>query len=429
MNGANEGPTEVLAALGRAANVESEQLDAVLARITETAARTLGVRRVNVWLYAADRATMTCVDDHDAALGTHRSGEVLRVEDAPAYFAALDRVRGVVAFDARADPRTTGLRPYLLAHDVSAVLDVPLLRSGHVVGVVCHEHVGEPRSFREDETAFAAAIGDLVSLALETDRRVRAEAEQRALLEQVERLRRLDTVGWIAAGVAHDLRNLLTIVFTNVDLLRDPRASPERALDAIERAAGRARDLCTLLLQSSGHAPESRQPLDAAEVVEELLRLVERSRPRQVALDWRPTPALPTIEASPAGVQRVLLNLVTNALEAMPPEGGRIVVSLRRDAPDDAPAWDFRAGGPCVVLEVADDGRGMDAATAARAGDPFFTTKSTGTGHGFGLATVLGTMRSHAGALDLRSAPGEGTRVCAWFPVRAPDPAQRNTPM
>jgi signal transduction histidine kinase len=408
----HERASEVLAQLSRSADVESRGIGDILATITETAARTLGVARVSVWLYDAPRSAITCIEDFRARDGHHASGQVLRVADSPRYFEALEHARGVVTLDAIADPRTMELRPYLHEHGVTALLDVPLLRSGHVVGVVCHEHVGGDRRFDEDDLVFATAIGDLVSLALETDGRQRAERE-------LARLRRLDTVGWVAAGVAHDLRNLLTIVFTNVDLLRSPRTARPRALDDIERAAVRARDLCTLLLQSSGQTPETRERLDAREVVEDLLRLVERSRPAAVAMDWRPTPGLPRIEASPAGLHRVVLNLVTNALEALPPEGGRITVTLRAGTPQDAPSWDFRVDrqGLLVALEVRDDGRGMDPATAARAGDPFFTTKTTGVGHGFGLATVLGTIRAHQGALHLSSRPGEGTAVTAWFPV------------
>lgn len=418
MAGMHERAAQVLADLARQSDVEARSVEDVLAHITETAARTLDVQRVNVWLYDTARATITCVEDYDRVLEDHGSGAVLRVEDSPRYFEALDQLRGVAAFDARTDPRMTGLRTYLRAHGVSAVLDVPLLRSGHVVGVVCHEHVGEPRAFDEWEGAFAAAIGDLVSLVLETDRRVRAERERRLLVEQLARSRQVDSLGWVAAGVAHDLRNLLTVVFTNVDLLQ---AGPHpQALAHIERAAERARDLCTLLLESSGRLPAQRTSVDAARVTRELLGLLATTRRSDVAVDLVVAPNVAPVLAEAAGLERVLLNLVTNATEAMPPEGGRVTVSLRPGAPDDRPGWDFRADPalPTVVLQVQDDGRGMDAVTEERAVEPFFTTKTTsGSGSGFGLATVVGTARSHQGAFDLTSTPGAGTTVRVWFPA------------
>lgn len=415
----HERASQVLADLARIADPEARGIEEILATIAETASRTLRLQRVNVWLYDRTRTSITCVEDWDAALGEHQSGAVLRVEDSPRYFEALDQLREVVAFDTHLDPRMAGLRPYLRAHHVSAMLDAPVLQSGRVVGVVCHEHVEGPRTFEEWETAFAAAIGDLVSLVLETDRRVRAERERRVLAEQLVRSRQIDSLGWVAAGVAHDLRNVLTVVFTNLDVLRRPGAHPS-SLDAIERAAERARDLCTLLLESSGRVPPVRAPVDVGEVLREIVQLVDVGRRPAVAVDVAVDPAVPPVLAERTTVQRVVLNLVTNALEALPDGGGRVTLSLRPGRPSDEPRWDFRdvRAAPSAVIEVSDDGRGMDEATAERSVEPFFSTKTNGgASNGFGLPTVLGAVRGHHGAFDLQSAPGQGTRVRVWLPV------------
>jgi two-component system, cell cycle sensor histidine kinase and response regulator CckA len=392
----HERAASVLAALSRSVDLEARSVEDLLAMISETAAATLQVKRVNIWLYDQDRTQIVCIEDFEVELGDHSSGAVLNIADAPQYFHALEWLREVATFDAHTDPRMVGLRSYLRAHGVSAMLDAPLLASGRVIGVVCHEHVGSPRTFVDWEKAFAGAIGDLVSLVLETDRRLRSEREQRYLAEQLARRVQVDSVGWIATGVAHDLRNLLTVVLTNVDMLRAGKGV-DRALEHIERAAGRAGDLCTLLLESSGHLLAQRAPVDVPEVVREVLLITEATRPPDIAFDLDVPPDLPVVLA---------------------PGGGRVGIAVRMGVPADAPRWDFREGNPgTVVLEVSDSGRGMDRATANRCTEPFFTTKNSGSGHGFGLATVLGTVRSHQGAFDLETVEHRGTRVWVWLPV------------
>jgi two-component system cell cycle sensor histidine kinase/response regulator CckA len=418
MHELHERASQVLADLARGANVEHRTVGQVLATITETAAATLEVGRVNVWLYDSARERLVCVDDFVRATGDHGSGAVLRVADSPRYFEALDRLRGVTAFDTHTDPRMQGLRPYLRAHGVSAMLDAPLLQSGAVVGVVCHEHVGTARVFDEWEQSFAGAIGDLVSLVLETDRRVRAERDRSRLSERLARREQVDSLGWVAAGVAHDFRNLLTIVFTNLEVLR-AGITRERSLDDIERAAVRARDLCTLLLESSGQVPPTPARLDAPELLRDLLALTERARPANVVVDLDIPPGIPAVYADPSALQRIVHNLLTNAFESMPPEGGRITVSLSTTPPGPAPRWDFREAveAPMVQLAVHDSGGGMEPATAARAGQPFFTTKTNGPGNGFGLSTVLGMVRGHHGCLTLETERGAGTLVRVWLPA------------
>ncbi|HEX6763967.1 MAG TPA: GAF domain-containing protein, partial [Polyangiaceae bacterium] len=133
----------VLGALGRIADVEQQRLDDVLSTITESAARTLEVARVNIWLYDDARTRIECIEGYDQASNQHERGAVLLAEKYPHYFAALERLRSVTAMDVETDPRTQELlESYLVPLGIGSMLDVPILRSGHVVGVICHEHVG-----------------------------------------------------------------------------------------------------------------------------------------------------------------------------------------------------------------------------------------------------------------------------------------------
>jgi PAS domain S-box-containing protein len=151
--------------------------ETALERITETAAVVLDVPRVNVWLFDDDRDTLQCVDHFEKSSDTHDSGRELVAENYPAYVEALESNRSIVAPDAVADPRTTELGDYLEANDVQALLDSTIRSEGDVVGVVCHEHVGGPRAWTDDETEFANDVADLVQRGLRNRERVERRSE------------------------------------------------------------------------------------------------------------------------------------------------------------------------------------------------------------------------------------------------------------
>ncbi len=413
-----EHASRIMAELARAADVENREPMDVIRHIAETAARTLGVARVNVWLYDDERSTIRCIDDFDAVLEEHTSGAVLRAQHAPAYFAALEVLRDVASFDVATDPRTQGLGRYLRAHRVTTMLDAPLLRSGHVVGVVCHEDTGAPRIFQPWERAFAAGVGDLVSLVLETERRVRAEREQRRLEAVIARHEQVRSLGMLAAGVAHDFRTLLTLVQGNVELARSEPGGIEERLSAIERATDRAAELCELLLTWSGRAPRADTAVALGPLVDELVHLLRVRLPTGVRVVTTIASDLPAFRADATQVRQVVLSLLTNAIDAVSAGGGEVRVSALVDdgPPPDAEAYDFRAGpGRAVCLVVDDDGIGMEPEVARRAFEPFWTTKQTGTG--FGLSTVLGVVRGHEGALAVRTTPRGGTTFRVWWPL------------
>ncbi|WP_242493441.1 GAF domain-containing protein [Haloarcula hispanica] len=151
--------------------------ETALERITETAADVLDVPRINVWLFDDDHDTLQCVDHFDKPSGIHESTMELDVENYPAYVEALESNRSIVAHNAIEDPRTAELRDYLEKHDVQALLDSTIRSEGTVVGVVCHEHVGGPREWTDDETEFANDIADLVQQVLRTRERIKRTSE------------------------------------------------------------------------------------------------------------------------------------------------------------------------------------------------------------------------------------------------------------
>jgi len=169
----------VLARLVRSTVMEDSDLSGVLRAITEAAAAALEVERVNIWMFDRERTRIRCIQAYERGANSHTQGDEILASVAPSYFVALGELRTVAAFDALNDPRTRELASYLQPRGITTLLDAPLYQRGELAGVVCHEHVGPPRQWSGDEQAFAGSVGDLVSLAIETDRRIRAERSPR----------------------------------------------------------------------------------------------------------------------------------------------------------------------------------------------------------------------------------------------------------
>jgi two-component system cell cycle sensor histidine kinase/response regulator CckA len=246
--------------------------------------------------------------------------------------------------------------------------------------------------------------------------------ERRLLDEKLRQSERLESLGRLAGGVAHDFNNLLTPILGNASLLRR-QLPPDLALHAltrdIEQAARRAGELTHQLLAYTGRSQPELEPIRLSELVEELCRLFEKTTPKGVTLCRKVAEDLPPIQGDPVQVRRVIMNILANAVEALGDEPGEITIStaaaeLRADDLASLEGPDDLEPGRYVVLEVADPGSGIAEGARPRIFDPFFTTKPEG--HGLGLAELLGIARSHRAGIDVRSAPGQGTRFRVFFP-------------
>jgi len=160
-----------------------DDVDRALREITETAARALDVGRAGVWFYDRERRSILCADLYEAAAHRHSRGMELAARDAPAYFDAIEAEEVLVSEDARTDPRTRDFAAaYLIPNGIGAMLDAPIRAAGKFVGVLCHEHLGGPRRFHDDEFSAAAYLANLVAAALEFRNRLRSEFEARQSL-------------------------------------------------------------------------------------------------------------------------------------------------------------------------------------------------------------------------------------------------------
>lgn len=266
----------------------------------------------------------------------------------------------------------------------------------------------ERRSLIRDEEGQPA--GKLVLLIDVTDQR-REEAKER-------RSQRLESVGTLAGGVAHDLNNVLTPILMSAKLLKRGSKNAERLLDTIVLSAERGAKMIKKLLAFAGGENAGRHPVDLREVVLEAEDILSHTLPKTIDLQIKVPSRLPKIMADATELSQVVMNLAINARDAMP-EGGRLEIEVNHF---DGTTADAKHRGTLraqshVLLTVADNGEGIPLEIVDRVFDPFFTTKAQGKGTGLGLATVLGIVRSCGGDINVFSEPGMGTTFSIYLPV------------
>jgi PAS domain S-box-containing protein len=262
----------------------------------------------------------------------------------------------------------------------------------------------------------------VLSAIVDITERKRAEEERKRLEDQMQHAQKLESLGVLAGGIAHDFNNLLVSILGNAGLaLMDlaPESPARRTVQAIEAAALRTAELTRQLLAYSGKGKFLVQPLDLSLLVEEISHLLMVSISKKAVLRTRLASSLPAIEGDAIQIQQVVMNLITNASEALSENGGDIVVStgvidVDRAYLSQAYLTEQLPEGRYVYVDVTDTGCGMDKETQNRIFDPFFTTKFIG--RGLGLAAVQGIVRGHRGAIKLYSEPGQGTAFKVLFP-------------
>lgn len=261
-----------------------------------------------------------------------------------------------------------------------------------------------------------------------------ADEERRRLEAELQHSQKLESLGVLAGGIAHDFNNLLVGILGNAGLaLADlpPASSARRAIEQLEIAAKRASELCRQMLAYSGRGTLEKCPIELAEVIREMIDLlvVSTSKKVQLRYDFAREPCV--IEGDAVQLQQLIMNLITNASEAMGKGSGTVTARIRSTVVDqemlaDGFIADPIPSGNYVRLEVADDGPGMDPQTKARIFEPFFSTKFTG--RGLGLSAVLGIVRRHQGAIRVDSTPGAGTVVTVLLPRSAAPAVAVSTP-
>lgn len=259
-----------------------------------------------------------------------------------------------------------------------------------------------------------------------TERRKAEEVEAKLKAELVQ-AQKLQALGTLAGGIAHDFNNILTALSGHLDLAREelPGDHPlQRRLAAMEEASHRASALVRHILTFSRREASQRKILDLAATVSEALILLRASIPAMVEFKPRFDHATPPISADPTQIHQIVMNLGTNAAQAIGDRKGTITFTVEPASvrPGTAEPTPDLPPGIYAKLSVADTGSGMDPGTRDRIFEPFFTTKERGRGTGLGLSVVHGIVQGHQGAIAVQSAPGKGTRFEIYFPATKEKP-------
>jgi two-component system cell cycle sensor histidine kinase/response regulator CckA len=319
--------------------------------------------------------------------------------------------------------------PSQIADEVKSVFQE--LMSGNIKPMEYYENSvltasGEERCIAWHNAMLTDESGSIVgtlSSGEDITERKRAEDEKHKLEEKMQQVQKLKSLGVLAGGIAHDFNNLLMGVLGVADLASHevPSTSPvHQHLEQIQKASRRATDLCRQMLAYSGQGQFVVKTFSLASLIEDMSQLIGVSASKNIVLKCDFAKNVPPIEADINQVRQVVMNLITNASEAVGEADGVVRVSTgvmqadrdylsRTYLDDDLPEGSY------VYLEVSDTGCGMDRETQAKIFDPFFSTKFTG--RGLGLAALLGIVRGHRGAVTVESEVGQGTTIRVLFPA------------
>ncbi len=311
-----------------------------------------------------------------------------------------------------------GLTPFgALGRPSASLMFVPVRHGERITGILSIQSYS-PGAYGHGELAVLQTLADHCGSALE---RLRIEASQKALEEQLRQAQKMEAVGQLAGGVAHDFNNLLTAIIGNTELLlRTIEQEDPRRLDVMEinRAAHRAAGLTRQLLAFSRKQVLQPRIVDLNAVVTDLTTMLRRIIGEHVELALELEPALGRVLADPGQLEQVITNLAVNARDAMP-AGGKLTIRTANVDATDIPLTDPESSpllGPLVELTVVDNGVGMDERTQARLFEPFFTTKELGRGTGLGLAMVYGIVRQSGGHVRVSTRLHHGSTFTVFLP-------------
>lgn len=383
-------------------------------QLAEIAARTLNVERVGVWILVDENRALRC--RYLLQYSNHQvfQGAVLRAQDFPSYFQALEQQRTIVANDALNAATTGELRQsYLEPLGITSLLDAPVYVGGKVAGVVCHEHIGAPRVWSEAEIGFAAAMGDTIARLYGEYEHRQSETTLESYQQHLMELHRLEAIGRMAAGVAHDFRGIVGIALGFTELIRRvPNLAPQadhyaqRVIHALERGQTLTREIMSF----GKDDPISPRVLDVGAALSKCSHMFRVLLGTSIRLRIRGSSSVSRVFMDTAQFERMMLNLVLNARDAMSSGG-----SLDIDYEDSIVGDEHDERATYVTINVRDTGQGMDETTRLNAFKPFFTTKGD-RGTGLGLVIVDQIVSRAGGRVKIDSEVGRGTTIQVYLP-------------
>jgi len=289
---------------------------------------------------------------------------------------------------------------------------------GQVI-TVAHLLDTRPREFHDEDLEILRLISQRLSLELDRLKRFRerAEAERIAL-----RAQRMESIGTLAGGVAHDLNNALAPVLLSLEMLKSDHPQESETLNTVCSNLQRAGEMVRQLLTFAKGAPSQLTTVHPEPLIQDFAKFLRSTFPKNIEVNMGLTPNLPPLLADPTHLHQILLNLCVNSRDAMP-DGGTLTIEARVTEIDKVLAASLPHGrtGRFLELRISDTGAGIPTEMLDRIFDPFFSTKDPDKGTGLGLSTTLGLVKSHGGFLDVQSQPERGSVFLVYLPVQAND--------
>jgi len=441
----------ILLRVGQSADIDKGDLATALRLIINSICEGLKITRAGIWVYDAEQTLVKCALLIDKTNNLEHESLVLTRKDFPHYFEALDSERSIVAHNAVTDVATFEFADvYLKPLGIASMLDVPIRHRGKMIGIICCEHQGEPRTWEPDEIVFASSLADLYGRAVSANERAVYEAkliqanqtleqrvkERTAALEAAqERLiesEKMAALGNLVAGIAHEVNTPLGIALTSVSNCKEELKSIFRDFEEGELTEQGFKDfeaVCSEglilaenslmraanLVQDFKRTSADQTSLEIEEIAldEYIPRVCNPLKPmlrkEQVDLFIDVTPDL-VITTCPGVIAQILTNLISNAQRhAFGPsvnnDGNKVTVSCTKQDNN-------------IVISVSDNGKGIAEEFHRKVFEPFYTTARDKGGTGLGLHILYNLVRQKFnGDIGLSSAPGEGTTVAVRIPI------------
>lgn len=282
------------------------------------------------------------------------------------------------------------------------------LKSGEQVFGALNIYSERPNAFNDNELRLLVDLADTLSFGIlhlrNQEARIRAQDDRATLEEQIHHLQRMESIGRLAGGVAHDMNNVLAAVMAAASIIQERGGEHTRRASLILEAGQRGRDLVKGLMEFARKGVQDAELLDLNLLVSKEAELFESTTMHRIRIEQDLAPDLPLVVGSASAMSNSLMNLCINAVDAMP-QGGTLRFRTSCQGKKD------------ILLEVEDTGSGMPPEVLARAMEPFFTTKPLGKGTGLGLSVVFGTIQAHGGSIGIQSWPGKGTLIQIRLPA------------
>ena len=409
--------------LARSEAISSGDLQRACQAITEMASGVLAVERVSIWLFQEDRSAIKLIDLYDNSNKTHSAGAILQASQFPAYFHALEQEEySIAAHDAHYDPRTREFSSvYLTPLGIGAMLDAPIRHKGKVVGVLCHEYLGTPRTWTVDETNIAASFATMATLAMEAMQRGEAERSLCLAKEKAETASRAKSE--FLASVSHEIRTPMNAIIGMADLLWETDLTPDQRkyLRIFRRAGGNLLSLINDILDLSkvevGHLELESTDFDLSDLVEKSIEILAmRANEKGLELACHLSPDVPrAVIGDPNRLHQILINLISNAIKFT--DSGSVTVRVMQDPELLIPG--------AIRFSISDTGIGIPSDKLAAIFESFtqahasVTRKYGGTGLGLTISRQLAELMK--GRIWVESTLGEGSRFhcCVQLAVQS----------